>query len=278
MKPAFSTIAAPDWTLERTIREARRLNYAGLEMRTFGFGETLLAADPCHTDGAKLRTLFDREGVQPLCLATSLTFDRRVTPPVIGLAFGDYEAPIRQCKRIIDHAADIGALYVRVFGFSLQGNESRRAGLKRIASRLQMAVDGCRNTGVRVVVENGGSFASAEHLAELIAMADMDNLLGASYSVPVGRAAGDTPASAARALGDKLLIAKVRTLPAKDSLSQEGQARADVEALAGIGFGGWVVVEHDRLWAGAQGEPGDILGGFPPLIVPAAHKPDAIVR
>ncbi|MFG0325909.1 MAG: sugar phosphate isomerase/epimerase family protein [Phycisphaerales bacterium JB037] len=252
IRPALSSVAFPEWTLDRVAEFAKRANYDAVELRTFGFGSTDLACDPLLSDPIKTAQCFQEAGVGILSLATSLSFDKPVFPPIVGLALGDYDGPVRQCRRIIEVARAMDCPFVRVFGFELQAAESRRGGIKRVAKRLQRAVDACRNTGVRVVIENGGSFCRAAELAELIEKADMNNLLGACYSVPVGVAAGDDVGEAARLLGDKLLMAKVseRNEAGRTVALGKGtpDSRAAIAALASAGFEGCVIVDHNRLW------------------------------
>ncbi len=40
MKPAFSTVACPEWTLEDVAEFAGRSGYQGVELRTFGHSST----------------------------------------------------------------------------------------------------------------------------------------------------------------------------------------------------------------------------------------------
>lgn len=89
MKPAFSTIACPDWTLDRIVPLARELGYAGIELRSFGQtgggqSGSDLACEPCYTSARKLRELFETEGVEPACIATSIRYDHVVFPPSSG--------------------------------------------------------------------------------------------------------------------------------------------------------------------------------------------------
>lgn len=252
IRPALSSVAFPEWTLDRVAEFAGRANYDAVELRTFGFGSTDLACDPLLADPGKIALRFREAGVGILSLATSLSFDKPVFPPIVGLALGDYDGPVRQCRRIIEFARAMDCPFVRVFGFELRAAESRKGGIKRVAKRLQRAVDACRNTGVRVVIENGGSFCTAAELAELIDKADMNNLLGACYSVPVGVAAGDDVGEAARLLGDKLLMARVgeRNTAGRCAALGTGapDSRAAIAALASAGFEGCVVVDHSRMW------------------------------
>ncbi len=113
-----------------------------------------------------------------------------------------------------------------------------------------MVCDHARNTGVRVVLENGGAFTTAESIAELIGRIN-NPLLGACYNAAVGRAAGDDPDRALATLGDRLLLARV-----KDSAEGvpvqlgEGELHTDefIGALADAEADIPVVFEWDAAW------------------------------
>src|ERR1043165_2048598 len=167
MKPAFSTVACPDWTLERVCEVAESVGALGVELRTFGSGSTEFACEPALTSADKVRQLFDKAGVVPCCLATSLRFDRPFDPPVLGRLL-DSEQEVREAKSAIDLARELEIASVRVFGFELGGNESRAEGVARVVDRLAKVADHCRNTGVRLLIENGGSFATGADLADLL--------------------------------------------------------------------------------------------------------------
>lgn len=260
MKPAFSTVACPDWTLERVAEAAGRIGALGVELRTFGDGATQTACDPFLTSAAKVSALFDEQGVEICCLATSARFDRPVEPPLIGLVIGDNDRPVRDTKAAVKLAEKTGAALVRVFGFELHGAESRKRGLDRIVDRLQFAVSTARNTEVRIVLENGGSFSTAADLAEILDRVNSPHLL-AAYSLPVAMSFGEDPLSGINVLGDRLASVKLKALDhgvpcalgeGDESLSA-GQ-RGALRRLADLGFGGWVVFEHDRAWLASNSD------------------------
>lgn len=250
MKPALSTVACPDWTLPEVAQTARRVGALGVELRSFGDDCRTLACEPCHTDGRKIRALFDDVGVEPMCVATSIRYDAAVIPPVIGRVIGDFEKPVKETKRAVEVASGFGCPFVRVFAFELPRSELRRPGLNRIMERLQLALTTARHTGVRLVIENGGSFPLASDLAEIIDRA-ASPLLAASYNAAVGAAGGDDPVKAAKMLGDRLEIVKLTdSVDGVPVALGEGELGVDrvVRGLAEQGFGGWLVHEYPKLW------------------------------
>jgi sugar phosphate isomerase/epimerase len=250
IKPAFSTVACPEWTLDRVARAAHEYGFEQVELRTFGAASRDISCEPAHTAPEKTRENFGGVGVELACLGTSVRFDEPISPPVIGRIFGDFERPVRAAKSAIDLAAQLECPLVRVFLFEHSRREPRKSAVARISERLRLAADGARNTGVRLVIENGGSFSTAVDLAEFIDRLN-DPLVGAAYSMPVAFAAGEDPAAGVKVLGNRLWCARIRDFKGRTPcLLGEGDmpCREFIAALAGAGFDGPLVYEWDRLW------------------------------
>lgn len=261
-KTAFSTVACPDWTIEQACRAAAEWGYDGIEFRTFGPASTQFACDPALTSSEKVRRLLGQSGVEAAVVASSVGFGEPIRPAVIGRVISDTERSIRDAKAAIELAAQIESPLVRVFGFEWPRTERRKSAIARITERLRLAADAARNTGVKLVLENGGCLSRAEDLAEVIAETE-SNLVGAAYSVLVGRVAGDDPAAAIRALGDKLWVCKLRDRDEDHQPCLIGQGEAGiadaVRALDQVGFAGWTVVEWDRAWITGLQAPDEVL-------------------
>jgi sugar phosphate isomerase/epimerase len=223
-------------------------------LRTFGYGSTQFSCDPALSSASKVRLLLERAGLEIVSLATSIRYDEPITPPVLGLVFGDTERSVRESKGAIDLAVRMECPYVRVFGFEIVGNESRRSAIARIAGRLGKAADHARNSGVKLLIENGGSFSTSAQMAELMDAVGSP-LLEAAYSVPVALMAGEKPADGINVLSDRLAIVKVRDYKGgRPRTLGEGEIdnRSAIDALAAARFAGWVVFEHDRAWIGGD--------------------------
>ncbi len=261
MKPAFSTVACPEWTLEDVAEFAGGAGYQGVELRTFGHGSTDLACDPCKTGPAKIRDLFEDAGVTPLCLASSIRYDKPVWPPIIGHAIADTERPVRETKALVEVAAQCEVGAVRVFAFELPPGEKREKGIKRVLERLQLALTTCKNTGVKLILENAGSFPLAEDIGEIIERANSP-LLYAAYNPAVAQSHGEDPVQGARTLGARLWSVKLADYrDATPVTLGEGDLDAEqlVSELARSRFPGWLVYEWPRLWLRELGDPTDQL-------------------
>lgn len=260
MKPAFSTVACPSWTLSRVVNRAEDWGYLGVELRSFGYSSSEFACDPALTGPAKTRAMFDRGGVEPFCIATSIRFDEPVTPPIIGEIFADKDKPVRAAKGAIDLASRLRSTYVRVFAFEIIGRESRRAALSRICEGLALAADAARNSGVRLLIENGGSFNTAADLAEMIDRV-ANPLLAAAYNVPVAVAAGEDAVKGVNVLGDSACVVKLCGYDGgRPCALDAGQIpnRAIVNQLRDTGFDGWLVYEHPAAWLGRTGADAEV--------------------
>lgn len=257
MKVAFSTVACPEWTMPRAIELAAKLGYSGIEFRTFGSGATELPGDPMLTAPGKVRRLCDDAGVEPLILASSISFDEPIFPPVVGRLRGDLEKSVAATKSHVEFATKSGMPFVRVFGFETQPNEPMNHALRRILERVDLAVRTTRHTGVRLLMESGGSFSKAEHLLRLVDSATNANIV-AAYSVANAWNVGENPVEGIKTLGDQLAVVKlndVRNGTPKPLGEGDVPLAETVRSLAASGFDGTIVYELPRLWTHREIEP-----------------------
>ncbi|MFG0285605.1 MAG: sugar phosphate isomerase/epimerase family protein [Phycisphaerales bacterium JB039] len=265
IRAAFSTLVCPEWKLDHVAAQAAAYGFDGVELRTFGFGSTRSACDPAMTDPEKVRRAFDSAGIDIACLATSIRLDQPIRPRVIGrTAFFDQERSVREARRLIDLASALGAPLVRIFGFEVGPGETLASTTKLILWRLGMVLDQAHNRGVRIALENGGSFSSAAELRDLIRR-QAHPLLSAAYGLAPGAAAGDAPGDAVRTLSSDLALARVKDLDESGNPVPLGRGVQPVGefvgALGAAGFDGWVVYEWDRAWNDALAGPDAVLPG-----------------
>jgi sugar phosphate isomerase/epimerase len=259
MRPAFTTVACPEWTLDAVARAAERWGYLGVELRTFGDDTSMLACDPALTAPAKVRQMFHRAGVEVMCLGTSLSFDSK--PTLFHRIIGDADRSVELAKTTIDLAVKLECPFVRVFGFRIHEHDSRIDAMQRIADRLGLVAAYARHSGVRVLVENGGTFLTASDLAEVLDRVNHP-LLGASYNASVAQAAGEAPGDGINVLADRVPVVKVKDF--KDgvpcALGAGGMnCQGKVASLSAAGFDGWLVFEYPRLWFKDLPDPSPVL-------------------
>jgi sugar phosphate isomerase/epimerase len=260
IKPAFSTVACPDWTIRQVIEAAELFGYLGVEWRTLGSGSGDFACEPFLTDPAKQRRMHRRAGVMPCCLATSIRYDHRPSPPVLGEIFFDRDKPIRATREAVALAVEMGAPFVRVFAFEVKPRETRARAVRRIGEGLSLALTVARHSGVRLLLENGGSFPTSADLIELID-AQRNTLLAACYNPAAAMLAGEDPCQGLRRLDDRVQIVKLKDYRGgKPCLLGEGDMRVHdiLGTLRDLDFDGWTVYEYDRAWL-----PADARAGLP---------------
>lgn len=263
IKPTLSTVACPEASLCDVVVLAEKFGFEGVELRTFGTDSKSFACDPALSSEEKTRRLFRERGIEVLSLATSCRFDATIVPPVIGHVISDTERSVREAKAAVDLAVLLECPYVRVFGFEIPAREKPATTIARIAERMRKVCDHADKTGTRVVVENGGSFETAVQLRELIEKVGHP-LLGASYSIAVGAAAGDEPATSVAALGSRLWIGRVKDhrQGAPVRLGEgEAPCREFVGALGASEFNGPLVYEWDRAWRPELAPASEVLDG-----------------
>lgn len=256
MKIAFSTTVCPGWTLDQAIDTASELGFLGLEMRSFLDPDHAMMCDPMRLDPSDVRSKFDRAGVTAVSLATGVRFDKPIFPPVIGHVFVNEEEGVSEAKAFVEFADHAGINYVRVFGYQLPASEPHRWGIRRIGDRLQLASQTARNTDTRIVIENGGSFARATDLLELIETCP-NQWLGVCYNINAAKLAGECPVEGIRLLKKYLDCVKLSDVDDEHNPVLLGQGvlpnRKVVAELDNMGFGGWIVYDYPKLWVVEDG-------------------------
>lgn len=229
---AFSNLAAPAWTIERTVDAVHELGYDGLELRLLD-GEPIDVVDLAP---AKRRAVAAAIADVPLvCMDTS-----------IELA-GEFERALPAASEL---ARDWGTSMVRVFGGDV-------ADLDDVARRLVPLLV----PDVAVALETHDHFASALRVAELIALVDHPSFV-AIWDLHHPTRVGESPADVVRALGPS-----IRGVHVKDALRHDGDwqlvplgegdvpVRESVAALRELGYDGWLTVEWEKRWHPELAEP-----------------------
>lgn len=251
MKIAFSTLACPDMPLDRVVAIASQCGYLGVDMRSFAEESQRLASDPMSHDPAEVASIFDNAGVIPLCLSTGVRYDTQIDPPLIGRVWVNEETGVPETKAYVDLADRAHAKFVRVFGCELPATEPRTWSMRRVTERLALAAQTCRNTDVRLLVENAGSFAQATALRDLIDRVD-SQWLGASYNVQAAVNAGECPMAAVETLGDALRVVRVMDTDDDGYPVELGKGcfplKKFFQKLQSMNYEGWIVYEYPKHW------------------------------
>lgn len=253
MKIAFSTVCCPELTLEDAVASAARWGYQGLEMRLVpgSAGAQEMRCDPMAVDARTLHDLFEDAGIDPVGLATGITYDQQVWPPVVGRLFQSEEIGVPETKAAVEQAAEAGIPFVRVFGERVGAGEPEAWGIRRVADRLSLAAQTARNTTTRVLIENSGSFARAADLGSLHDMVGRP-FLAMSYNVVTAAQAGECPMHAIDAILPATEVVRIGNVGEDGRPMPLDAGRLPIEAfvksLRDKGYRGWIVYEYPRLW------------------------------
>jgi len=253
MKIAFSTVCCPELSVEDAIASAARWGFQGLEMRLAPHSDTStgFACDPMAIGAQQLHDLFEDAGVDPVGLATGITYDKQVWPPVLGRLFQSEEIGVPETKAAVEHAAGAGIPFVRVFGERLSAGEPAAWGWRRICERLALGSQTARNTSTRVLIENSGSFARAADLKQLHDMVGRPHL-AMSYSVLSAAREGECPMDAIESILPGTEIIRIGDIAEDGRPVPLGEGTLPIEAFVGrlneLGYRGWIVYEYPRLW------------------------------
>jgi sugar phosphate isomerase/epimerase len=161
MRLGFSTVACPDWDLERVVDQATSACCDVVELAVPPDGQRSPVIAELSDNPESIRRRLADAGLGMECLATPVALHHR---DQAALA-----AAVEEVRRYIDLASRSGCPLVRVWGKTIHrwpviGPERRAGVIERIARALTVLATSARDAGVSLVVENGGDFASARDL------------------------------------------------------------------------------------------------------------------
>jgi fatty-acyl-CoA synthase len=247
---AFSTLACPEWSLERVVDAAREYGYGGVELRLID-GATI---EPGlgDADRRRVRSLLGGAGLPVVALDSS-----------IRLAGADPDRAAADLRWFLDLAAEWEAPLVRVFGGEPPAGQPRDAVLDAMARPLAAAASDAERLGVRIGVETHDAFSSAAALAPLLARVESP-AVGALWDIVHTSRMGETPEVVAA-----LLDGRIAHVHVKDGRGPTGADAWDLvplgegdvpvlgvlRALRARGYAGWLTVEWEKRWHPELAEP-----------------------
>jgi sugar phosphate isomerase/epimerase len=237
MRLAFSTLACPDWTLDRVVRKAVDYGYEGIELRVLD-GDLLSPSLPRHVRRT-VRSTLERAGVALCCVDTSF-----------GIANPDAE--LREGLAFVDLAADLGASMIRLFaGAPMRERPATTA--VRTVERLASLADRGRRVGVTIAVETHDSFAAGEVISAMLRDAPAD--VGVIWDTLNAFLAGETAETTFRFVADRLVHVHIKDGggppdPERNELLGHGcvPMSSILRMLKSSGYDGWLSVEWEKVW------------------------------
>ena len=241
---AFSTLACPDWSLERAIEEAPRWGYDGLELGLID-GQLI---EPDLSDG-------DRERIGQLLRETGARL--AAVDSSISLVSDLVEVEIdTQLREMLDIAAAWGAPMVRVFGGEPPEGLTESDGIARATRMLQRMSLEAERRGVKIGLETHDAFSSASVVAQVLGGVGSPQV-GAVWDVLHTHRMGESPARVWDLVGPRVMAVHIKdasrgpeNIDWKPALLGDGEVpvRECVSVLQRAGYQGWLVAEWEKAW------------------------------
>ena len=242
MKLSFTTLGCPQWSWERIVEQARVMGYDGIEVR--GLLDELdleklepFAGENINATKSRLKQL----ELSIPCLDTSCTF-------LSGTAFDE---TLREGKAAISLAQKLGVPWIRVFGDRIPEGMALDFAVKRVAQGMNELGACAQGTGVRVLLETHGHFASAANLEAVFARVDSPDT-GILWDIANPYEFGDTVNHTWERLNHLIYHAHIKDITAegKPCLPGKGQVPIGkaIKLLADGGYTGWLSFEWEKRW------------------------------
>jgi sugar phosphate isomerase/epimerase len=249
IKLAWSTLAAPEWSLAQMIDATKRYGFDGIEFRLLD-GE-VIPPDLSTHDRERVETECKAAGIPICCLDTSIRVASSATDPDARLAAE------RDAAAYLELAYSWGAPVIRVFGGEPGGGKSIAEVAAPMADLLERIGQRAAQVGVGVALETHDSFAASADVMRVLDLVQnrhvgvlwdthhpyrMGESVAETYARVVSRLmhvhVKDAVPDASERTGWKLLLLGEGEVPVAET----------VKYLKGIGYDKWVAVEWEKKW------------------------------
>lgn len=156
MKLSFSTLACPDWNLDKIVDFAVTNSYDGVELR---IAKPQLTTEYSQQERLKLKKLFAENNLEIPCITAYTRF-----------GYQKYELRqdnLKKLKEIIDLAADIGAKYIRTFG-PVPDNKCKLDQVIRWIKESFLIIDNyAEQKGIKILLESHDDLCQGKDLIKI---------------------------------------------------------------------------------------------------------------
>src|SRR5215469_8762718 len=244
LKLAFSTLACPDWSLERALEQARRWGYDGLELRLVD-GQ-LIGLDLSTSDRESIGRLLRESGLGLVAADSSI---RLLTDQL------DVEVE-NDLMSFLELAAEWAVPLVRVFGGDTPEGISNEDAVAKAVRILEQTSVVAERLGVKIGLETHDSFSAASTVARVLARVPSPHV-GAVWDMLHTHRMGETPEQVWEVIGPRIFnvhLKDARRVPDGEGwqlvLLGDGEvpAREAIGVLRRGGYEGWLVVEWEKRW------------------------------
>ena len=254
MKTSFTTLACPDWTIDRVIDVAVENKYDAIDFR--GYLDVVEVIDSPHFQGESLREMAARvkdAGLEVSCLSSSAN----MTTPTAA----DRAEQLDKMRRYAELCKAFDCHQVRIFGGAVKDIADPIA---FAAETLVKASEIARDAGIMFGVETHDAWTNTEMLRSALSAAGDPEGIGLVWDLQhPWYFSGEEPEVSARNLAGKICNTHwkdlVRTPDGNYRLCLVGEGELPIAklyaALKSTGYNGWLTFEWEKRWHPEIEEP-----------------------
>ncbi len=178
MKLSYSTLACPDWDINKIVRYAADNEYDGVELR----GKAPhISKDYNKAERQELKELFSANNLEIPCVTAYSRFNNDDTKI--------RQQNINELKEMIDLASDVGAPYVRTFGSDADNPYQLEQVIEWIAEAFVQVDDFAGEKGVKVLLETHDVLSKGKEVKKIFEKSQTNNcgvLWDVAHSIRAG--------------------------------------------------------------------------------------------
>jgi sugar phosphate isomerase/epimerase len=260
MKLTISTLACPEWSLERIVQVAAANGIDGIDFRGLG-SEIDITKLPSFNDGLdNTLALLRAHNLEMPCLNSSVTL---VTP-----APERWQMMLDEANRSARLAEKTHTRFLRVFGGGVPKDLSREEAALLARRHLRQMMKICHPFGCTPLVETHDEWATSLQMLEIIHEfdpRDVGVLWDIEHPFRRGENPADTFASLRRFIRHVHFKDSVRT-GNKNSPRLLGEGELPVRECHALlregGYDGWVCLETEKRWHAEAPDPAESIPQF----------------
>lgn len=165
MKLAFSTLGCPDWSLEQICKYGKKYGFAGVGIRGIS-GEFDLTRIEAFSEENREETLekFKKYNLNIAILSSSVRFNSPEKK--------ERQAHLKQGKRVVDLAAELGVDKIRVFGGSIPEGINRKEAHQWVMENLKQLGEYAGRKKVYIALETHDDYTDTYLVKDIIEKVD----------------------------------------------------------------------------------------------------------